>query len=541
VASADSSDVRICAPEVWAVTSTSDSSDTMQQRPFTSNRLLRLTGIVIDVMVLCSCGVGLGGEPPGAFEDLQRQIDRQEQRIQQLESLRTDEQETLPDLSGTSDVGGMSDAATESRLDRLEESVFGLESLDGRFLEALSNYSRRIVNGRIHIDQWGFPQDSAGINTIETGDPNGDPQDRLLYRRIRLGVRGTVPPENMPYRMEIEFSGQDGSQFRDAWIGWDELLLLNTLRIGNQKRPYGLDHLNSSNFNVFLERPFVVDGFNEDNRRFGLVSYGVTDDMAFNWRYGLYDLELIQNSGSTINDEYQLEFGWRLANTWWYDEACDGRCFGHWGLSGTFAFPDGNAPNNGIQNNEAQFRTRPEGRSNSRWLDTRRIAGAESYQILGIESVVNLGCFQFAGEFMNLWLQRNSASGSDIYLYGGYFYLSWFLTGEHIPWNRQLGILGRVEPFTGFFCVDAHRERGLGAWQFAARLSYADFNDRDILGGIGNSVTFALNWHWNSHARMQFNYVIGRIDDRLADLAGGGTAVVSGDYQISGVRFMLDF
>jgi phosphate-selective porin OprO/OprP len=174
-------------------------------------------------------------------------------------------------------------------------------------------------------------------------------------------------------------------------------------------------------------------------------------------------------------------------------------------------------------------------------LDTRRIAGAESYQILGIESVVNLGCFQFAGEFMNLWLQRDRASGSDVYLHGGYFYLSWFLTGEHIPWNRQLGILGRVEPFTDFFCVDAHRERGLGAWQFAARLSCADFNDRDIFGGIGNSVTFALNWYWNAHARMQFNYAIGRVDDRQADLAGGGTAVVSGDYQISGVRFMLDF
>jgi len=40
---------------------------------------------------------------------------------------------------------------------------------------------------------------------------------------------------------------------------------------------------------------------------------------------------------------------------------------------------------------------------------------------------------------------------------------------------------------------------------------------------------------------MQFNYIFGRIDDRLADLAGGGTAIVSGDYQISGVRFMMDF
>jgi len=348
----------------------------------------------------------------------------------------------------------------------------------------------------------------------------------------------------MSYRVEIDFSGQDGSQFRDAWIGWDDLVLFDTIRMGNQKRPYGLDHLNSSNFNAFLERPFVVDGFNEDNRRFGLASYGVSEDLAFNWRYGVYDLTPVQDIGAIINDQFQLELAWRLANTWWYDETSGGRGYGHWALSGTFAFPDGNAPNNGRQDNEALFRARPEGRSSNRWLDTGRIDGADAYQLLGIESVFNFGRFQFAGEYMNLWLQRADEHGSDIYLHGGYFYLSYFLTGEHIPWNRELGILGRVEPFEDFFCVrtcNRRIARGLGAWQVAVRLSYADFNDDNIFGGIGQSATLALNWYWNSHARMQFNYIFGRIDDRLADLAGGGTAIVSGDYQISGVRFMMDF
>jgi phosphate-selective porin OprO/OprP len=305
-----------------------------------------------------------------------------------------------------------------------------------------------------------------------------------------------------------------------------------------------LDHLNSSNFNVFLERPFVVDGFNEDNRRFGLAAYGVSKDLAFNWRYGVYDLTLVQDVGSIINDQYQVEFAWRFANTYWYDLGSSGRGYAHWALSGTFAFPDGNAPNNGRQDNEAQFRTFPEGRSDERWLDTRRIHGADAYQILGIESVVNVGRCQFTGEFLNLWLQRSGEFGPDLYLHGGYFYVSYFLTGEHIPWNRQLGILGRVEPFENFFLVRTCRDRvesGWGAWQVALRLSYADFNDQGILGGIGQSATLALNWYWNAHARMQFNYLYGRVDDRLAQLDAGGSAIVSGDYQISGVRFMIDF
>ena len=178
----------------------------------------------------------------------------------------------------------------------------------------------------------------------------------------------------MSYRVEIEFSGQDGSRFRDAWLGWDDLVHFDTLRLGNQKRPYGLDHLNSSNFNVFLERPFVVDAFNEDNRRFGFVSYGSSDDGAFNWRYGVYDMALIQDSGSTVTDKYPLEFAWRLANTWWYDETSGGRGYGHWALAGTFAFPDGDVEERDRLSDTARFSTHPEGRSSNRWLDTGQIA-----------------------------------------------------------------------------------------------------------------------------------------------------------------------
>jgi len=118
---------------------------------------------------------------------------------------------------------------------------------------------------------------------------------------------------------------------------------------------------------------------------------------------------------------------------------------------------------------------------------------------------------------------------------GGYVYVAYFLTGEHIPWSRKTGILGRVKPFEDFFLVktcDGSVCRGLGAWQVALRWSYADFNDDNIAGGVGESLTLGLNWHWTSNARMQFNYINGTIEN-----AGG----VSGDYDILGARFMVDF
>jgi len=73
----------------------------------------------------------------------------------------------------------------------------------------------------------------------------------------------------------MEFAGGNDSEFRDAYIRVKDVSWLQTVLIGNQKRPYGLDHLNSSRHNVFLERPFVIEAFNQDARRLGIVSYGV--------------------------------------------------------------------------------------------------------------------------------------------------------------------------------------------------------------------------------------------------------------------------
>ncbi len=390
---------------------------------------------------------------PTEMQQLREELERQRVLIDQL----TERAATWEEQWGDGDLELL------DRVAQIESGLVSAQDSQRSFLEAFSTEALRQVNGRIHIDHWSFPESSPGVNVMENGNPDIDPQDRLLYRRLRIGVGGQVPPLNMSYRIEIEFSGQDGSRFRDAWIGWDDLPLLNTVRVGNQKRPYGWDQLNSSNFMVFLERPFVDEAFNMDARRFGLASYGGTEDQVFNWQYGIYSLPEIQNSGQSVSDVLQGEFAWRLGNTWWYDESSDGRGYGYWGLAGTFAFPDGDGTNAGGPPNQARFQTRPEGRSSDTWLDTDVIEGANAYQILGLETVFNVGPLQLAGEFMNLWLQRQGGSAEDVHLHGAYVYASYFITGEHLTWNRQLGILGRTSPFEDFFHVDTCR--GGAPWE----------------------------------------------------------------------------
>jgi phosphate-selective porin OprO/OprP len=133
-------------------------------------------------------------------------------------------------------------------------------------------------------------------------------------------------------------------------------------------------------------------------------------------------------------------------------------------------------------------------------------------------------------------MQRD-AGFNDLLLHGGYIYAAYFLTGEHMPWKRSTGTLDRIKPFENFFLVDrccGGHGTGWGAWQVAARYSYADFNDEDVLGGIGQSVTLGLNWYWNANTRLQLNYINGNIDNM-------GATALGGDYDIVGARFMIDF
>ncbi|MCA9080541.1 MAG: ATPase [Planctomycetaceae bacterium] len=403
------------------------------------------------------------------------------------------------------------------------------------------------LGGRIHLDHWAFPDTSPGIGYFENSAPfladgvtpnpqyGQDPEDRFAFRRVRLEFKGDLL-ESMLWRMQVDFNDVGDPQFKDVYIGFKELPNNQEFLIGIQKRPLGLDHLNSSRFNVFLERPFVVEAFNEDARRFGMAMYGHTDDEMFTWRYGVYNLENVTDDGHYIGDHYQLSANARVSMCPYYE--CEGSSYMHLALSGMAAHPDGDANSAVTNSNEGRFRTRPEARSTSRWLDTGRIRGAEAYEVVGAEFIYNEGPFQLCGEYQVNWMQRHNAY-PDVFFHGAYLYASYFLTGEHMAYDRTTSTLDRVKVKRNFFHVD-HLEGchgiGPGAWQVAARYSYLDVSDGDIFGGVGHSGTFAVNWHWNSYAKVQFNAIYGSIDDHRA--VAGYTA---GDYWILGTRFAVDF
>ena len=304
----------------------------------------------------------------------------------------------------------------------------------------------------------------------------------------------------------------------------------------------GLDHLNSSRFNVFMERPLVVEAFNEDARRLGIAAYNSSEDLAYHWQYGLYALENPALDGKVIGDSMQLSGNVRLASSPWYDDSSGGRGYFHWAISGMLAKPDGDVGAADTNANGGRFRTRAELRSNSRWIDTGTIAGADWYEILGLEAILNVGPLQVVGEYQSNWMQRDTVtagSGSDLNFHGAYVYVAYMLTGEHVPYRRTSGTIDRVKPFENFFRVDTCNDGiagGWGAWQVALRYSYLDLTDNDIRGGVENNATLGLVWYLNAYSSLQVNAIYGDIEDRAP--VGGFT---DGHFTALGTRLRVNF
>ncbi|RLS58049.1 MAG: porin [Planctomycetota bacterium] len=391
------------------------------------------------------------------------------------------------------------------------------------------------INARVHADWWAFPQADSGAAALE-GTPAVplDPEDRIGLRRVRFTMRGDIN-DNMAYRFDVEVADPRDFEWRDAFLSFKNLPNNQEIVVGHQKRPYGWDHLNSSNDNIFMERPVVIDFVNGDARRLGIQVNGYTNDESWNWHYGLFNGDNVQDSDPFyVGDHMQMEVAARLANTWWYDEESDGRGWGHWGIAGAVAHPDGDHPNN-----TARFATRPEARTTDRWIDTKVIAGAQSYEVLALENVFNAGPFHAAAEAQHIFLQRDG--GEDLHFWGAYGEVAYMLTGEHMQWNRKTGSLGSVQPFENFFLVDrmsGGTGSGWGAWQVAARYSFMDASDENVLGGEANSVTLGLVWYFNQNAKMQFNYVHGIIGNS-ADLNTAGTG--DANYDMLGMRCLVFF
>lgn len=379
-------------------------------------------------------------------------------------------------------------------------------------------------SGRIQLDAAMFDQNAASRTQI------GDAENGVEFRRARIAVKGEGF-EIIDYSIEMEFAGSKHA-FRDVYFTIKELPYLQNVRIGHFKEPFGLENLISDNYTTFMERSIADEGALVPGRNVGVMSFGNTDDLLSTYQIGGFVSQMADNPPIYQNDEGGYAMTMRGTRLLWYDDASDGRGLLHTGLAYSYR---------GMASDvDRTWKARPEAHLAPYFINLALPIDHE--QLLGAETAFVYGPFsvqaEWFGDFVNgLGNQANHT------FHGGYVYLSYFLTGEHRPYNRQLGVFDRVKPFTNFFRVrtcDGDVASGWGAWEVGYRWSYLDVLDNSLLttNGAGQVTdhTLGLTWYLNPYTRLMWNYVLSD-----GDRVTGGNLVTDGHINTFEMRAAIDF
>jgi phosphate-selective porin OprO/OprP len=345
-------------------------------------------------------------------------------------------------------------------------------------------------------------------------------EDAVDIRRARLRTEGTMY-QSMDYVFEVDFAaggfnptGQPATQENtfwtpvptDMWVQMNEVPVVGTVRIGNQKIPFGLDRLNSARLLNFMERSFLVDAsegsaFNNNRnpgvsvfRTYGEEQRVYTAAGAFKTTRALY--------GYGVGDGEYTVTGRVTGLPVWNESE---KYFIH--VGGAMSHRD---PVDGA----TRLRVRPNVRPNPLPLvpiiaDTGLIP-CENVDEYGIEFAGVYKSFTFQSEYQAYVLNSatNPAIGRNIgnvLFEGWYAEALYFLTGESRPYYRPYAIFARVVPNDPLI-FERGKAKGWGAWEVACRVQHLSLNDKSINGGQLNALTLGLNWYWNANTRMQFNY-----------------------------------
>ncbi|WP_146512488.1 OprO/OprP family phosphate-selective porin [Thalassoglobus neptunius] len=364
-------------------------------------------------------------------------------------------------------------------------------------LASPSQYPSVKVTGFFQADAGWFHQDAANIVAV------GDIQDGADFRRARLAATGDVA-ENVGYNVEFDFGFPGRPSFMDVWLEVRDTAWLGDVKIGHFRHPIGLGGLTSVKELTFIERglPFAFLPF----RQIGAMTSGADEEAGRTWALSGFRFPT-DAFGGQIGDNGGYGLATRVTQV--IAEDSNG---GVVHIGGAYSLID-------PSNDAVRYRSQPEffiaetggaafvpagiPSSVPPFVDTGVIATNKSH-LFAAELATTSGSFHAQSEFIHAMVNR--FGGSTVGFSGVSAQAGYILTGEHRPYNRKAGVLGRVVPNSNF------GKCGYGAWEIAGRWSMLDLNDADIRGGRLNTSTLGLNWYLNKHAKFQFNYIHAFLD-----------------------------
>ncbi len=367
----------------------------------------------------------------------------------------------------------------------------------GLHLETFDRTIKFKIGGRI-MNDWAWFADS------DTGKQVGELEDGTEFRRARIYISGQIY-DDITFKAQYDFSGGD-ADFKDVWIGIKQVPFVGNVKVGHFKEPFGLEELTSSKYITFMERG-LSDMF-APGRSTGIMIYNHAFRERMTWSVGVFK----NRTDSYGYDEGDGDYAYtgRITFLPWYQS--NDKLL-HLGLAYSHRNPD---------DREIRFRERPESHLAPRFVNTGHFE-AKRIDLIGLEAAWVYGSFSLQGEYVQAIV--DSINRGDCCFQGFYIYGSYFLTGEHRPYNRKKGVFGRIKPRHNYTNKPGG---GKGAWEIAARYSYLDLDDKSVNGGRLQDFSIGVNWYLNPNTRVMWNYV-------FADSADGA------DADIFQMRFQIDF
>jgi len=449
------------------------------------------------------------------------------------------------------------------------------------------------IGGRAQMDTVAFSKDASLNQPPNQGGLDPGLADTVNFRRARFRIEGRMY-EVYDWAAEYDFVNQINvnnetypterdsgplTAVTDLWLQVRELPILGTLRVGNQKDPFGYEHLTSSRWLNFMERSYNQDAFEGPfNNGFlpGIQILNNNEAGDFAWQVGQFK-NTSNPFGFSNSSGGSMTVG-RLVYLPIFED--EGRKLVHLGLSGRTmeprrqytSFDNKTGLPIGDPITAVRFRSRgdirngPPGPLNSIYADSGLLRGTWQ-NMVGLELVGNNGPWSFQSEYFGSWLYnaattdagpvttngyqpKPGTSVGTVFYQGGYAEVLYFLTGESRTYSKIEYRFDRPIPRNNFYAIRGGGRGGPwqvseGAWQVAARYNYLCLSDGQVNGGVLNGVTLGLNWLLNPNARVYFNYDLTHRDfastpwnkDKTLGTSYAGSGFVNG----FGTRLAFDF
>jgi len=313
-----------------------------------------------------------------------------------------------------------------------------------------------------------FWQDSDSFTQV------GVQGDQWNDRSTRFMLSGGIGPESyrVHYFASYAWNGFDAPQNKKPTWNFSDLIFtfpvgkLGALTFGKNKEPFIYEMVGDAAFLPSLER--VLNPF------FTSRNVGVTlSNTLFEKR--------MTYSGGWFNDWWAQQrpfdgssnhFAARVTGLVSISE--EGSRYLHVGAGVRYA---------GATDGFVQLRGKPESDVTSNYVDTGNIP-ASNQKEFGLECLWNHDNFSVLTEYVRS--QVNATPFANPSFYGAYVTGSWIITGEHRPYDRNVGFARRLIP-----------EHRWGAFELAARYSHLDLENKSVHGGVMDKGLLDFSWYPN--------------------------------------------